>query len=41
MGEEKLLALIQERLLVATKTGAMKRPICRGSIVDTTVQPRT
>ncbi|HEY4344264.1 MAG TPA: IS5 family transposase [Parvibaculum sp.] len=40
MGEEKLLALIQESLSVATKTGAMKPSDLSRVIVDTTVQPK-
>ena len=40
MGEDKLLALIQESLSVATKTGAMKPSDLSRVIVDTTVQPK-
>src|SRR6266571_5768444 len=40
MGEEKLSALIQESLSVATKTGAMKPSDLSRVIVDTTVQPK-
>ena len=40
MGEEKLAALIQESLSVATKTGAMKPSELSRVIVDTTVQPK-
>jgi IS5 family transposase len=40
MGEEKLAALIQESLSVATKTGAMKPSDLSRVIVDTTVQPK-
>jgi len=40
MGEEKLLALIQESLSVATKTGALKPSDLSRVIVDTTVQPK-
>jgi transposase, IS5 family len=40
MGEEKLLALIQESLSVATKTGAMKPSDLSRVVVDTTVQPK-
>ena len=40
MGEEKLAALIQESLSVATKTGAMKPSDLSRIIVDTTVQPK-
>jgi IS5 family transposase len=40
MGEEKLLALIQESLSVAAKTGAMKPSDLSRVIVDTTVQPK-
>jgi IS5 family transposase len=40
MGEERLQALLQESLAVATRTGAMKpSDLCR-VIVDTTVQPK-
>jgi IS5 family transposase len=40
MGEERLQALLQESLAVATRTGAMKpADLCR-VIVDTTVQPK-
>jgi len=40
MGEEKLAALIQESLAVATKTGAAKLSDFSKVIVDTTVQPK-
>ena len=40
MGEEKLVALIQESLSVAVKTGAMKPSDLSRVIVDTTVQPK-
>jgi IS5 family transposase len=40
MGEDKLSALIQESLSVATKTGAMKPSDLSRVIVDTTVQPK-
>ena len=40
MGEEKLVALIQESLSVATKTGAAKPADFSKVIVDTTVQPK-
>ena len=40
MGEEKLAALIQESLSVATKTGAAKPSDFSKVIVDTTVQPK-
>jgi IS5 family transposase len=40
MGEEKLVALIQESLSVATKTGAMKPSDLSRVIADTTVQPK-
>ena len=40
MGEEKLVALIQESLSVAAKTGAMKPSDLSRVIVDTTVQPK-
>ena len=40
MGEERLVALIQESLNVATKTGAAKPSDFSKVIVDTTVQPR-
>jgi IS5 family transposase len=40
MGEEKLAALLQESLSVATKTGAMKPSDLSRVIVDTTVQPK-
>jgi IS5 family transposase len=40
MGEEKLLALIQESLSVATRTGAAKPSDFAKQIVDTTVQPK-
>jgi IS5 family transposase len=40
MGEEKLQALIQESLAVATKTEALKPKDLSRVIVDTTVQPK-
>ena len=40
MGEEKLVALIQESLNVATRTGAAKPADFSRVIVDTTVQPK-
>src|SRR5438034_10166027 len=40
MGEEKIIALLQESLNVAVKTGAMKPSDTRRVIVDTTVQPK-
>src|SRR5271167_2496628 len=40
MGEERLQALLQESLAVATKTGAMKPGDLARIIVDTTVQPK-
>jgi IS5 family transposase len=40
MGEEKLVALIQESLPVATRTGAAKPADFSKVIVDTTVQPK-
>ena len=40
MGEERLQALLQESLAVATKTGAMKPSELSRVIVDTTVQPK-
>src|SRR5271156_6268957 len=40
MGEEKLAALIQESLSVATRTGAAKPADFSKGIVDTTVQPK-
>ena len=40
MGEEKLVALIQESLSVAVKTGAVKPADLSQIIVDTTVQPK-
>jgi transposase, IS5 family len=40
MGEERLQALLQESLAVATKTGAMKPNDLARVIVDTTVQPK-
>ena len=40
MGEERLTALIQERLSVATRTGAAKPADFSKVIVDTTVQPK-
>jgi IS5 family transposase len=40
MGEDKIMALLQESLAVAVKTGAMKPADTRRVIVDTTVQPK-
>jgi len=40
MGEERLNALLQESLAVATRTGAMKPADLNRVIVDTTVQPK-
>jgi transposase, IS5 family len=40
MGEEKVRALLQESLAVATKTGAVKPSQLCEVIVDTTVQPK-
>jgi transposase, IS5 family len=40
MGEERLQALLQESLAVATKTGAIKPVDLNSVIVDTTVQPK-
>ena len=40
MGEEKLVALIQESLSVATRTGAAKPADFSKVIIDTTVQPK-
>ncbi len=40
MGEEKIVALIQESLNVATRTGAAKPSDYTKIIVDTTVQPK-
>ena len=40
MGEEKLVALVQESLNVATRTGAAKPADFSKVIVDTTVQPK-
>src|ERR1700704_4635326 len=40
MGEERLQALLQESLAVATKSGAMKPGDLARVIVDTTVQPK-
>jgi transposase, IS5 family len=40
MGEEKIVALIQESLNVATRTGAAKPSDFTRIIVDTTVQPK-
>ena len=40
MGEEKLAALIQESLSVATRTGAARPADFSKVIVDTTVQPK-
>ena len=41
MGEEKLQALLQESLAVATRTEAMKPSDLGRVIIDTTVQPKT
>ena len=41
MGEEKLQALLQESLAVATRTEAMKPADLGRVIIDTTVQPKT
>jgi IS5 family transposase len=40
MGEEKMKALLQESLSIATKTGALKPSQLCEVIVDTTVQPK-
>src|SRR6202048_490070 len=40
MGEERLRALLQESLAVATRSGAMKPGDLARVIVDTTVQPK-
>lgn len=40
MGEDKILALLQESLNVAVKTGAMAPSDTRRVIVDTTVEPK-
>jgi len=40
MGEERLQALLQESLSVATRTGAMKPSDLARIVVDTTVQPK-
>jgi transposase, IS5 family len=40
MGEEKVKALLQESLSIATKTGALKPEQLSEVIVDTTVQPK-
>jgi IS5 family transposase len=40
MGEARILALLQESLAVAVKTGAMQPEDTRRVIVDTTVQPK-
>ena len=40
MGEERLMALLQESLAVATRTGAAKPADFRQVIVDTTVQEK-
>jgi IS5 family transposase len=40
MGEERLRALLQESLAVATRTGAMKPSDLARVVVDTTVQPK-
>ena len=40
MSEEKLQALLQESLAVATRTEAIKRSDLNRIIVDTTVQPK-
>jgi hypothetical protein len=41
MGEDKIVALIQESLNVATRVGAAKSSDFTSIIVDTTVQPKT
>ena len=40
MGEEKLIALLQESLAVATRTEAMRPKDLARVIIDTTVQPK-
>jgi hypothetical protein len=40
MGEEKLKALLQESLAVATRTEAMKPSDLARVVIDTTVQPK-
>ncbi|GLR65388.1 hypothetical protein GCM10010909_00660 [Acidocella aquatica] len=40
MGEERLVALLQESLATATRTGAAKPADFTRVIVDTTVQPK-
>ena len=40
MGEERIMALLQESLAIAVKSGAMKPADTRQVIVDTTVQPK-
>src|SRR2546425_3261823 len=40
MGEEKLQALLQESLAVATRTQAMKPSNLARVVIDTTVQPK-
>src|SRR6184192_4653235 len=40
MGEEKLQALLQESLAVATRTNAMKPSNLARVVIDTTVQPK-
>jgi transposase, IS5 family len=40
MGEERLQALLQESLAVATRTGAMKPGDLSRIVIDTTVQPK-
>src|SRR5260221_2188056 len=40
MGEEKLRALLQESLAVATRTQAMKPSDLARVVIDTTVQPK-
>src|SRR5258708_11293076 len=40
MGEEKLQALLQESLAVATRTQAMKPSDLARVVIDTTVQPK-
>src|SRR5271165_6200206 len=40
MGEEKLLALLQESLAVATRTAAVKPSDLARVVIDTTVQPK-
>ena len=41
LGEEQLVALIQESLSVAPKTGALATRDLERVVVDTTVQPKT